>query len=117
MQLPTSDIDDLEAGQISKPEQSEGIAKHIYHMHWHDKHLHAAAQTQDQVQRRLLLDVVVGQGAAILQLLAGEDQALLVRRDALLQMSANITVSSCMSAGRCAASQHNSRPRICMFWC
>ena len=32
----------------------------------------------------LLLDVVVGQGAAILQLLAGEDEALLVRRNALL---------------------------------
>jgi hypothetical protein len=34
------------------------------------------------VQRGLLLDVVVGQGAAILQLLAGKDQALLVRGDA-----------------------------------
>ena len=30
----------------------------------------------------LLLDVVVGQGAVILQLLSGEDEALLVRRDA-----------------------------------
>ena len=30
----------------------------------------------------LLLDVVVGKGAAILKLLPGEDQALLVRRDA-----------------------------------
>jgi hypothetical protein len=45
----------------------------------------AAAQAQHQVQRRLLLDVVVGQGAAVLQLLAGKDQALLVGRDALLQ--------------------------------
>jgi hypothetical protein len=34
------------------------------------------------VQRGLLLDVVVGQGALVLQLLPGEDQALLVRRDA-----------------------------------
>ena len=31
----------------------------------------------------LLLDVVVGEGAAVLELLAGKDQALLVRRDAL----------------------------------
>jgi hypothetical protein len=31
---------------------------------------------------RLLLDVVVGQRAAVLQLLAGEDQALLIRGDA-----------------------------------
>ena len=35
------------------------------------------------MERRLLLDVVVGERAAILELLAGEDQALLVRRDAL----------------------------------
>jgi hypothetical protein len=33
------------------------------------------------VQRRLLLDVVVRQRAVVLQLLAGEDQALLVGRD------------------------------------
>ena len=32
----------------------------------------------------LFLDVVVGQSAAVLELLAGEDQALLVRRDAFL---------------------------------
>ena len=36
------------------------------------------------MQGALLLDVVVGQRAAVLQLLAGENQALLVRRDALL---------------------------------
>ena len=32
----------------------------------------------------LLLDVVVGQGATILELLAGKDQSLLIGRDALL---------------------------------
>jgi hypothetical protein len=47
-----------------------------------DEDLHATAQAQHQVQRRLLLNVVVGQRAAVLQLLAGEDEALLVRRDA-----------------------------------
>ena len=31
-----------------------------------------------------LLDVVIGEGAAVLELLAGEDQALLVRGNALL---------------------------------
>ena len=49
-----------------------------------DKDLHAAAQAEHQVERRLLLDVVVRQRAAVLELLAREDQALLVRRDALL---------------------------------
>jgi hypothetical protein len=36
------------------------------------------------VQGRLLLDVVVGEGAAVLELLAGEDETLLVRGNALL---------------------------------
>ncbi len=36
------------------------------------------------MESRLLLDVVVGEGAAILELLAGEDQTLLIRRDAFL---------------------------------
>jgi hypothetical protein len=41
-----------------------------------------ATQAQHQVECGFLLDVVVGQGAAILQLLASEDQTLLVRGDA-----------------------------------
>lgn len=36
------------------------------------------------MKRRFLLDVVVRQGATVFELLAGEDQALLVRRNALL---------------------------------
>jgi len=36
------------------------------------------AETEDQVKGRLLLDVVVRESAAILKLLAGKDQALLV---------------------------------------
>jgi len=57
-----------------------------------DEDLHAAAQAQHQVQRRLLLDVVVGERAAVLELLAGEDQALLVRRDALLVLDLGLDV-------------------------
>jgi hypothetical protein len=49
-----------------------------------DEDLHASAQTEHEVERRLLLDVVVAQGPAILKLLAREDQALLVRGNALL---------------------------------
>jgi hypothetical protein len=45
---------------------------------------HTSSQTQHQVQRGLLLDVVVAQRAAILQLLASEDQALLIRGNTLL---------------------------------
>ena len=38
----------------------------------------------------LLLDVVVGQGAAVLQLLAGEDETLLVRGDPLLVLQQTV---------------------------
>jgi len=51
-----------------------------------------AAEAQHQVKGRLLLDVVVRQGAAILQLLAGEDQALLVGRDALLVLDLGLDI-------------------------
>jgi hypothetical protein len=47
----------------------------------------STTQAQDQVQRALLLDVVVRKGAAVLKLLAGEDQSLLIRRDALLVLN------------------------------
>merc|ERR1712100_213935 len=40
--------------------------------------LHASSQAQDKMERRFFLDVVVGQGATVLQLLASEDQALLI---------------------------------------
>ena len=44
------------------------------------------------MERRLLLDVVVRQRAAVLELLAGEDQALLVGRDALFVLDLGLDV-------------------------
>ena len=44
------------------------------------------------MERRLLLDVVVREGAAVLELLAGEDQALLVGRDALLVLDLGLDI-------------------------
>ena len=46
-----------------------------------------AAKTKDQVQGGLLLDVVVGQSAAVLQLLSGENETLLIRWDAFLVLN------------------------------
>ena len=40
-------------------------------------------QPRNHVEGRLILDVVVGEGAAVLEMLAREDEALLVRGDAL----------------------------------
>ena len=51
-----------------------------------------AAEAEDQVKGRLLLDVVVGEGAAVLELFAGEDEALLVRGDALLVLDLGLDI-------------------------
>lgn len=44
-------------------------------------------KSQNKVKSALLLDVVVSKGAPILKLLSCENQALLVRRDALLVLN------------------------------
>ena len=44
------------------------------------------------MEGRLLLDVVIGESAAILKLFAGENQALLVRRDTLLVLDLALDV-------------------------
>lgn len=41
---------------------------------------------------RLLLDVVVGQSTTILELLAGEDQALLIRWDSFLVLNLGLDI-------------------------
>jgi hypothetical protein len=46
--------------------------------------LRSSSETKDEVEGRLLLDVVVRKGSAILELLTGEDKSLLVRGDSLL---------------------------------
>ena len=49
-------------------------------------------EAQHEVQRGLLLDVVVRQRATIFQLLPRENQALLVRRDTLLVLYLGLDV-------------------------
>ncbi len=54
--------------------------------------LHAAAEAEDEVEGGLLLDVVVLEGAAFLELLAGEDEALLIRGNAFLVLDLGLDV-------------------------
>ena len=46
--------------------------------------VHSSTEPKNQVKGALLLDVVIREGPAILQLLPGEDEPLLVGRDSLL---------------------------------
>ena len=57
-----------------------------------DEDLHATTETEDQMEGRLLLDVVVGECATVFQLLAGEDQALLIGRDTFLVLDLGLDI-------------------------
>jgi len=57
-----------------------------------DEDLHATSKTEHQMESRLLLDVVVAEGAAVLELLASEDETLLIGRDALLVLDLSLDV-------------------------
>ncbi|CAH2071721.1 unnamed protein product, partial [Thlaspi arvense] len=70
--------------------------------------LHTTTKTQHQVKRRLLLNVVVGQGATVFKLLSGEDQPLLVRRNTLLVLDLGFHV---INGVRAFNLQSDSLPR------
>ena len=55
-------------------------------------HSEATTETEHQVEGRLLLDVVVRKSAAVLKLLAGEDEALLIGMDAFLVLDLGLDV-------------------------
>merc|ERR1712167_358719 len=52
--------------------------------------LHATTEAEHEVKGRLLLNVIVLEGAAVLELLPGEDESLLVRRDPLLVLDLSL---------------------------
>jgi hypothetical protein len=54
--------------------------------------LHTTAKSEDQVKSGLLLDVVVGEGSAVLELLSSEDESLLIGRDAFLVLDLGLDV-------------------------
>ena len=45
------------------------------------------SETEDQMEGRLLLDVVIGKSSTIFKLLAGEDKTLLIGRDTFLVLN------------------------------
>ena len=67
--------------------EGDGISGHGL-----DEDLHATAETEDEMEGAFLLDVVVGEGAAVLELLSGEDEPLLVRWDAFLVLDLRLDV-------------------------
>jgi len=54
--------------------------------------LGTTTETQNQVERGLLLDVIIRESAAVLQLLSGEDQTLLVGRNSFLVLDFGLDI-------------------------
>merc|ERR1719159_1477320 len=57
-----------------------------------DEDLHASPESENQVKSALLLDVVVGESSSVLQLLASEDQPLLIWGNAFLILNLSLDV-------------------------
>merc|ERR1712013_41029 len=75
-------------GVIGLHIQSDGLSRQSL-----DENLHrTAAQAQHQMQSRLFLNVIAAQRTPILQLLSGEDQTLLLGRNALLVLNLGLHV-------------------------
>ena len=58
----------------------------------------SSTEAQDQVQGGFLLDVVVAEGASVLELLSGKDETLLIGGDALLVLNLGLDIVN--SVGR-----------------
>ena len=57
-----------------------------------DEDLHSAAETKDEVKSGLLLNVIVGKSATVFELLASEDQALLIGRITFLVLDLGLDI-------------------------
>ena len=57
-----------------------------------DEDLHTSSESQHKMESRFFLDVVVGEGSSVLELLSGEDQSLLVGWDALLILDLGLDI-------------------------
>merc|ERR1712045_358137 len=59
--------------------------------------LHTSSESQDEMESGFLLDVVIGEGSAILKLLSSEDESLLIRWDSLLVLDLGLDVLDSVS--------------------
>ncbi len=57
-----------------------------------DEDLHTSSESKDEMEGGFLLDVVVGEGSAILELLSSEDESLLIWRDSLLVLDLGLDI-------------------------
>jgi hypothetical protein len=63
-----------------------------------NENLHSSTETEHQVKGGFLLDVVVGKGPSVFELLASEDQTLLVGGDSFLVLDLGLNALDCVGA-------------------
>ena len=57
-----------------------------------DEDLHTTSESEDEMESGLLLDVVVGEGSAVLELLSSEDESLLIGWDTFLVLDLGLDI-------------------------
>merc|ERR1712110_655409 len=57
-----------------------------------DEDLHTTSESEDEMEGRFLLDVVVRKSSSVLELLTGEDKSLLIGRDSFLVLDLGLNV-------------------------
>merc|ERR1712176_1528062 len=57
-----------------------------------DEDLHTTSESEHKMESRLLLDVIIGEGAAIFELLSSEDKSLLIGRDTFLVLDLSFDI-------------------------
>ena len=62
-----------------------------------DKDLHTTTESEDEMEGRLLLDVVVGERSAVLELLSSEDESLLIRGNSFLVLNLGLHILDSVS--------------------
>ena len=67
--------------------KSDGLASESL-----DEDLHTTTKSEYEMESRFFLNVIVGEGSTVFELLSSEDESLLVRRDALLVLDLSLHV-------------------------
>jgi len=57
-----------------------------------DEDLHTSSKSEDQVESGLFLDVVIGEGSAVFELLTSKDESLLIWWDSFLVLDLSLNV-------------------------
>jgi len=79
---------DILNGVVGLNVESDGLSSQSLDEDLHD----TTSKSEDKMESRFLLDVVVGESSSILKLLSSEDESLLIRRDTFLVLDLSLDI-------------------------